>query len=113
MEGHETMTFPPVRSSISRRAASATAVVVLSLALGACSSSSKPGADGTTGSTTPANAKAVAALVQKGLQAQIAGNDTEAEKDFNQVLDADPNNKYAHYNLGLIYQNRGKNSDAE
>ena len=107
------MKFPPVRSSITRRAASAAAVVALALALGACSSSSKPGAAGTDCATTSANAKAVAALVQKGLQAQIAGNDTEAEKNFKEVLCSDAANKYAHYNLGLIYQNRGNNSDAE
>src|SRR5436190_20697026 len=108
------MTFPPVRSSIPRRAAGAAAVVALTLCLGACSSSSKPGAAGNTDcKTTSADAKAVTALVQKGLQAQIAGNNTQAETDFNEVLCSDANNKYAHYNLGLIFQNRGKNADAE
>jgi Tfp pilus assembly protein PilF len=112
-KGHEPMTFPPVRSSIPRRAVRAVAVVALSLALGACSSSAKPGASGKDCATTNADAKAVAKLVQKGLQAQIAGNDAEAETNFNEVLCSDPTNKYAHYNLGLIFQNRGKNSDAE
>ena len=103
------MTFLPVRSSITRRVASAVAVV----ALGACSSSSKPGAAATDCAAKSASAKAVATLVQKGIQAQIAGNDTEAEKNFKKVLCSDTNNKYAHYNLGLIYQTRGNNSDGE
>jgi Tfp pilus assembly protein PilF len=105
------MNIPPTRTSIPRSAATAVVGVALVLALGACGSSSKPGASGC--ATTSANAKAVAALVQKGLQAAIAGNDAEAQKDFNEVLCSDENNKYAHYNLGLIYQKGNKNSDAE
>ena len=103
------MTFLPARSSITRRVASAV-VVALALTLGACSSSSKPGAGGT---TTPAEAKATNALLQQGLQAQVAGNLEEAEKDFKEVIERDPNNKYAHYDLGLIYQTQGKSSDGE
>ena len=95
------MTFPPVRSSISRRAVSAVAVVALSVSLGACSSSSK------------LTAKESASLLNKGLQAQVAGNVGEAEKDFKKIIKSDASNKFAHYNLGLIYQNQSKSSDAE
>ena len=97
------MNIPPARR--------AGAAVILVLALGACGSSSKPGASGC--ATTSADAKAVAALVQKGLQAAVAGNTTDAEKHFKEVLCSDQNNKYAHYNLGLIFQQRNENSDAE
>jgi len=100
-EGLETMTFPPVRSSVSRRAVSAVAIGALVISLGACSSSSK------------LTAKESAALLNKGLQAQVAGNIAEAEKDFKNVIKSDASNKFAHYNLGLIYQNQNKSSDAE
>ena len=105
------MTLP----SITRRAGAVAAVVALSLALGACSSSSKPGTSGTTtpGTTTPGGAKATGALLQKALQEQVAGNLTGAESDFKQVISQDPNNKYAYYDLGLIYQTQNKNSPAE
>jgi len=104
------MTFPLVQTSITRRAGAAAAVVALSLALGACSSSGKPG---TTGSTTPTNAGTPAALLQRGLREQVAGDLTNAEKDFKSVISKDPKNKYAFYNLGLIYQTENKNSDSE
>jgi Tfp pilus assembly protein PilF len=109
-EGLETMTFPFVRTSITRRAGAAAAVVALALALGACSSSAKPGV---TGSTTPTDAKTTAALLQRGLQEQVAGDLTNAEKDFKVVISRDPKNKYAFYNLGLIYQTQAKNSAGE
>jgi len=104
------MTSPLVRTSITRRAGAAAVVVALSLALGACSSSGKPGASG---NTTPNDAKGTAALLQKGLQEQVAGNLTDAESDFKEVIRRDPKNKYALYDLGLIYQTQGKNSDGE
>jgi Tfp pilus assembly protein PilF len=103
------MTSPLVRTSITRRAGAAAVVVALSLALGACSSSGKPGASG----TTSKDAKGTAALLQKGLQEQVAGNLTDAEKDFKEVIRRDPKNKFALYDLGLIYQTQGKNSDGE
>ena len=104
------MTSPLVPTSISRRAGAAVAVVVLSLALGACSSSGKPGA---TANTTSNDAKGTAALLQKALQEQVAGDLTQAETDFKEVIRRDPNNKYAFYDLGLIYQTQRKNSDSE
>jgi Tfp pilus assembly protein PilF len=108
------MTFRPVRSSIPGRAVSVVAVVALSLALGACNSSSKPGASGKDDcTTTSVDAKAVAALVQKGLQAALAGDNAGAEKTFNEVLCSDADNKYAHYNLGYLSQSRKDDSDAE
>jgi Tfp pilus assembly protein PilF len=104
------MTFPPVRTSISRRAGALAAAIALALVLGACSSSSKPGA---TGNTTAQDVKTTAKILQRGLQEQVAGNLTAAEKDFKDVISRDPKNKFAFYDLGLIYQTQKKSSDAE
>ena len=106
-EDVETMNIPPARTSIPRRTGVAVAGVALALTLGACSSSSKPGASATT------NPKTTAGLLQKALQEQVAGNLTQAEQDFLQVISQDAKNKFAHYDLGLIYQTQGKNADAE
>lgn len=103
------MMVPPVRTPISRRAGAVAAVLALSLILGACGSD-KP----KVGSPpTPAEAKETAKILNRGLQAQIAGNIDKAEDDFKEVVDRDPKNKFAFYNLGLIYQNQKKNDDAE
>jgi tetratricopeptide (TPR) repeat protein len=120
------MTFPPVRTSISRRARAIAAVVALALALafmlGACGSSSKPGATGicsssaepgSPGTTTAKDAKDTAKILNQGLSKQRAGNIAGAEKDFKEVIKRDPNNKYAYYDLGLICQNQKKNAEAE
>jgi Tfp pilus assembly protein PilF len=98
-EGLETMTFPP--TSFPRHRAIALAGVALSLIIGSCSASSKPGAKDTT------------ALLNRGLRAQVSGDLSRAEKDFKKVIEADPANKVALYDLGLIYQTQGKTSDSE
>ena len=36
-----------------------------------------------------------------------------SKTDFQKVLDKDPQNKYAHYNLGYIAQKQGNRGDAE
>ena len=116
------MTLPPMRTSISRRAGAVAAVVALALVLGACSSSSKPGATGicsssaepgSPGTTTAKYAKDTAKILNGGLQKQRAGNIPDAEKDFKEVIKRDPNNTYAYYDLGLICQNQKKNAEAE
>jgi Tfp pilus assembly protein PilF len=113
------MTFPPVRTSISRRAGAVAAVLALTTVLGACSSSGKPAATGPcstsikVGSGTDSNAKETTKILNRGLQEQLAGNITDAEKDFRDVVDRDSKNKYAFYNLGLICQNAKNNSAAE
>jgi tetratricopeptide (TPR) repeat protein len=121
-EGLETMTFPPVRTSIGRRAGAVAAVIALAVALGACSSSGKPGATGICssaaapgkpGTTTAKYAKDTATILNTGLSKQRAGNIADAEKDFKTVIKRDPNNKYAYYDIGLICQNQQKNAEAE
>jgi Tfp pilus assembly protein PilF len=103
------MIVPPVRTSISRRAAALAAVVALSLVLGACGSD-KPKVHNP---PTPAEVKETAKILNRGLSEQLAGNTDDAEDDFKEVLDRDPRNKFAFYNLGLIFQNEKKNEDAE
>jgi tetratricopeptide (TPR) repeat protein len=49
----------------------------------------------------------------KGLQAHQAGRPDEALKQYKDVLEKDPTNKWAHYNIGQIEQARGKSSVAE
>ena len=43
-------------------------------------------------------------LLNQALRAQVAGDKASATKTFKLVLDIDPQNKLAHYNLGLIAQ---------
>ena len=52
------------------------------------------------------------ALVQTGIQELQAGNDSEARATFEEALELDPDNAYAHYNLGLIAQNAGDDARA-
>ncbi|MDQ6525921.1 tetratricopeptide repeat protein [Nocardioides sp. LHD-245] len=47
-------------------------------------------------------------LVQTGLQQLDAGDDVKARATFENVLELDPDNVYAHYNLGLLAQEAGK-----
>jgi Tfp pilus assembly protein PilF len=104
------MPVSALRSSIPRRAATVVAGIALALTLGACSSSSKPGASSTPGT---GGAKSTAALLQQALQDQVAGNLTQAEPKFLEVIRRDPENKFAYYDLGLIYQTQNKFEDAE
>lgn len=43
-------------------------------------------------------------LIEQGLAAHVEGDLDEAEDLYRQVLDMEPENAYAHYNLGLIAQ---------
>jgi Tfp pilus assembly protein PilF len=101
---------PPARRLLS---------VVVALALtGALSAGCRDaGSDGpTSGSTVTlpfaASAAPGDALLQAGLDQLKAGDDEAAEVTFHNVLTLDPNNVYAHYNLGLIAQNRNETQQA-
>jgi len=48
-----------------------------------------------------------------GLKAQLEGRTDEATKDYQLLLQKDPHNKYAYYNLGLIDQLAGRPDAAE
>lgn len=47
-------------------------------------------------------------LVKTGLQQLEQGDDAKARSTFENVLKLDPDNVYAHFNLGLLAQDAGK-----
>lgn len=51
-------------------------------------------------------------LVSQGLSAERSGDVPGALADYKAAITADPNNKYAHYDLGYVYQTRGDVADA-
>jgi tetratricopeptide (TPR) repeat protein len=51
-------------------------------------------------------------LVTQGLAAEQGGNLNQAFSDYQAAATKDPNNKYAHYDLGYIYQQRNDTQDA-
>ena len=72
---------------------------VLVAALAACSTGNGGTASGT-------------ATLQQALNDYTAGNVTLAKSEFQTVVKNDPNDKYGWYNLGVIAQGAGNNSDA-
>lgn len=68
-----------------------------------------PAAACSSGSTPAASSNQ---LVSAGLSAEKAGNVSEALADYKSAARDDPNNKFAHYDLGYVYQIRGDDSDA-
>lgn len=57
--------------------------------------------------SSSASLSAADTLVQTALQQLDAGNDAKARATFENVLELDPGNVYAHYNLGLLAQDAG------
>jgi tetratricopeptide (TPR) repeat protein len=51
-------------------------------------------------------------LVGAGLAAQQQGQVDQAKKDYQAALTKDPNNKYAYYDLGVIFQQAQDSTDA-
>ena len=49
----------------------------------------------------------------KGAEAQTKGDVETAEELYRQVLEEDPNNKVAYYNLGVLEEGKGPDSRAE
>ncbi|WP_426245837.1 tetratricopeptide repeat protein [Nocardioides sp. LHG3406-4] len=102
--------------SKSLRLLAASAVLALTGTLAAgCSSDGKPDAEASanvqaSGSAAPAPASA--ALVKKGLAELAAGDASTAKVTFENVLAIDPDNAYAHYNLGVIAQQDGRDKAA-
>jgi Tfp pilus assembly protein PilF len=77
--------------------------IALVLTFGGCSSSKSPA-----GGTGPG-----AAQLNKALTEIINGQLPQAATDLQSVIKIDPQNKYAFYNLGYIYQTEQKRADAE
>ena len=57
--------------------------------------------------SSSASLSAADTLVQAALQQLDAGDDAKARATFENVLELDPANVYAHYNLGLLAQDAG------
>jgi Flp pilus assembly protein TadD len=51
-------------------------------------------------------------LVTQGLKAQLSGDLTTAENDYREAVQLDQNNTLAHYDLGTIYDQQGKQAEA-
>jgi tetratricopeptide (TPR) repeat protein len=62
------------------------------------------------GQGTPA--QQAAALVTKGLEAQLAGDLASAQSDYEQATQLDHTNKYAYYDLGTVYDKQGNKVQA-
>lgn len=87
----------------------------LALGAAACSSSPSPGASSNTpgaSSNTPASTKQGERLVTAGLKAESEGHVQTAIHDFEAAVAASPNNQYAYYDLGVIYQQQLNNLGA-
>jgi tetratricopeptide (TPR) repeat protein len=57
-------------------------------------------------------AQRAATLVTQGLTAQISSDLSTAQSDYQQAIQLDANNKYAHYDLGTIYDRQGNHAQA-
>jgi tetratricopeptide (TPR) repeat protein len=57
--------------------------------------------------------QSASSLLTAGLAAQKAGRNSEASDDYHKVLQLDPSNYWAYYNLGVIDQQAGSLSSAE
>src|SRR3954452_22009826 len=93
----------------SRRPGQMLGGIMLIAALSACGSNSKGGP----AAPSEANETSSAALLSKALHEHVAGNSAQAKKDYEAVIQNDPRNKFAFYNLGLIAQTQNRASDAE
>lgn len=66
--------------------------------------------DGSPTATPSASLSAADTLVQTALKQLDKGDDAKARATFENVLELDPDNVYAHYNLGLLAQDAGKDA---
>jgi tetratricopeptide (TPR) repeat protein len=74
--------------------------VALVAVLGACGNETSP-------------EERVAERLDEALAAHAEGRIDEAVEGYQSVLEDEPGNQYAHYNLGLVHQQAGRNADAE
>jgi Tfp pilus assembly protein PilF len=57
-------------------------------------------------------AQRAATLVTQGLTAQLSNSLSVAENDYRQAIQLDPSDKFAHYDLGTIYDQQGNHTEA-
>jgi Tfp pilus assembly protein PilF len=79
------------------------------LAVTGCSGDSEGPASSATSSASPSAADT---LVQTALKQLDKGDDAKAKATFENVLELDPDNVFAHYNLGLLAQEAGDDAIA-
>jgi tetratricopeptide (TPR) repeat protein len=93
------------RAAASRMAGSMVVVGVLLGGVTACGAETVKGASADTGAETSVSApdpKKAQSVLDDALQAHAAGDLGPATKKYEQVLELDPGNKFAYYNLALI-----------
>src|SRR4051794_14118827 len=86
------------------------AAIALTLGIAGCSGSSDGSKSGDSPSAT--STSSAQKLLDKALKEHAQGDLATAKKDYTQVLDSDPRNKYALYNLGVIAQTEGDDPGA-
>jgi Tfp pilus assembly protein PilF len=97
-----------------RRISAALATLALTATLAGCSTdgTDQPSGSTSVGSSPSPSSEPVEALIETALGQLNAGDDVAARGTFENVLTLDPENVYAHYNLGLIAQERGQTPQA-
>ncbi|MBM7520485.1 tetratricopeptide repeat protein [Nocardioides nitrophenolicus] len=94
---------------MSRPTLAALALATLVLVTGCSGDDEKKPAPAAESSAGPSAADT---LVHTGLRQLEAGEDAKARATFENVLELDRENVYAHYNLGLLDQKAGRTKDA-
>jgi tetratricopeptide (TPR) repeat protein len=115
------MVMRVMRESSRRRAwAVPAALIVVGMAVAACSSPAAipPTSSGGTAPTGSAPTQSPQAVLNEGIAAVQKGDSSTGENDFNLVIAADPTNQnqlsqIAYYDLGVLNQSRGDTAAAE
>ena len=87
-------------------------VLVFGIVAVSCGGDDTDDENGAGDTTESSEGGETAALLEEGLAAQGQGNLELAREKYLEVLDQDAVNKYAHYNLGVIYQQLNATDDA-
>ena len=106
-------TLAAVLVTLRRAAIALVSATLAATVLAGCSGGSdESGTPSEASSSSARDAGAVATLVAAGLEQMEAGDQAAAKGTFENVLTLDPENLYAHYNLGLIAQREGRDAAA-
>lgn len=64
-------------------------------------------------SDIPKDSESAQALLREAIDAQTKGDPDQAEDAYTAVLEFDPSNKIAQYNLGILLEEKGQSEEAE
>jgi Flp pilus assembly protein TadD len=105
---------PPTQTRRYRRrcALGAASAAFALLAVGCSSKAATSSSAASPSSSTTAPVTPAEKLLNQGIQVQGQGNLDQAKQDYVGVIALDPTNKYAYYDLGVIYQQQGDVTDA-